>query len=237
MKTLIQFNLPSWITYLFLVCIPLPAILLTLLARKGASFELKSKVFYTVIGFFTCYYVYIGFASYMGWFSKISLPPKVLLLTTFPFATFLFVVLLRLKSTQSIISKLSVQDLIRVHIFRLIGGFFIILALYNTLPKPFAFIAGFGDVITAITSVVIVKKLNSKASNARTYARFWNWFGTIDIIFTAISANVLTKLSIDNGTMGVDALAMFPFCYIPALAPPLILFLHMLIFKKLKNTT
>jgi hypothetical protein len=35
--------------------------------------------------------------------------------------------------------------------------------------------------------------------------------------------------------MGVDTLAMFPFCIIPAFAPPIILFLHWTIFKKLQH--
>jgi hypothetical protein len=35
--------------------------------------------------------------------------------------------------------------------------------------------------------------------------------------------------------MGVDTLATFPFCIIPAFAPPIILFLHLAIFRKLKK--
>jgi hypothetical protein len=46
-------------------------------------------------------------------------------------------------------------------------------------------------------------------------------------------ANVLTKISIDTGAMGVDTLAKFPFCFIPAFAPPTIIFLHVSIYKKL----
>jgi hypothetical protein len=35
--------------------------------------------------------------------------------------------------------------------------------------------------------------------------------------------------------MGVDTLAKFPFSLIPAFAPPTIIFLHVLIYRKLKN--
>jgi hypothetical protein len=57
----------------------------------------------------------------------------------------------------------------------------------------------------------------------------------LDIVFTAVSAIVLTKLSIDTGSIGVDVLAQFPFCLIPAFAPPTIIFLHVAVYKKLKQ--
>jgi drug/metabolite transporter superfamily protein YnfA len=113
----------------------------------------------------------------------------------------------------------------------------VLLALYDALPKPFAFIAGFGDMLTAIGSIFVVKAIQHKKSYAKKLARIWNVFGTIDILFTAIAANVLTKISIDTGAMGVDTLAVFPFCIIPTFAPPTILFLHWAIFKKIKNFT
>jgi DNA-binding transcriptional MocR family regulator len=59
--------------------------------------------------------------------------------------------------------------------------------------------------------------------------------GATQALFTAIAANVLTKISIETGSMGVDSLAMFPFCIIPAFAPPTILLLHWAIFQKMKQ--
>ncbi|MFZ1789595.1 MAG: hypothetical protein WAT92_14850, partial [Saprospiraceae bacterium] len=101
-------------------------------------------------------------------------------------------------------------------------------------PKPFAYIAGFGDMVTAISSIFVAKAIQNKKSYAKKLSFYWNVFGTIDILFTAIAANVLTKISIDSGVMGVDTLAFFPFCIIPAFAPPTILFLHWAIHKKLR---
>ncbi len=113
--------------------------------------------------------------------------------------------------------------------------FFVLLAVHNALPKPFAYIAGFGDMITALSSIFVVKAIQQQKTHAKKLTYIWNVFGTIDILFTAIAANVLTKISIDTGAMGVDTLAMFPFCIIPAFAPPTILLLHWVIFQKLKK--
>jgi hypothetical protein len=111
----------------------------------------------------------------------------------------------------------------------------VILALYNTLPKPFGLIAGIGDMLTALSSVFVAGAIKRNKPYAPKLTYIWNIFGTVDILFTAIAANVLTKLSIDTSVMGVDTLARFPFCIIPAFAPPTILFLHWSIFIKLKK--
>jgi hypothetical protein len=234
MSQLIQYFVPSWISILFLLLIPIPFILIANLVRK----ELKPqfpKAFTTVIVFFIVYLVYIGLAAYLGWFNQVLFPPKVLLFTTFPFAFTLFVLVVKTKEYNSVLERTPIELLVQLHIFRIIGVFFVLLALHDALPKPFAFIAGIGDMLTAITSVFVVNAIRNKKSYAKKLTYFWNIFGTVDILFTAIAANVITKISIDTGIMGVDTLAMFPFSIIPAFAPPVILFLHYTIFKKIKQ--
>ncbi|MGL5892286.1 MAG: hypothetical protein ACRC3B_20505, partial [Bacteroidia bacterium] len=58
-------------------------------------------------------------------------------------------------------------------------------------------------------------------------------FGLLDILATSTMAIVFTKLSIETGSGGVDALGKFPFCLIPAFAPPVIIFLHLSLYRKL----
>jgi hypothetical protein len=235
MNTLTQYLVPEWISILFLIAIPLPFLLIALFVRNATSNKHKSREFIAVACFFILYLAYIYLASINGWFSVVSLPPRVLLLTTFPYAFLLFVIIFNTKAFKKIIESSPVENLVKLHIFRLIGVFFILLALNDTLPKTFAFIAGSGDIITAITSVFVVKAIQNKKPYALKLTHIWNTFGFVDILFTAIAANMLTKISIDTGSMGVDTLAFFPFCIIPAFAPPTILLLHWVIFQKLKK--
>ncbi|KOY87427.1 hypothetical protein AD998_15925 [bacterium 336/3] len=235
MNTLTQYFVPQWISIAFLIAIPLPFILIAILIRKEAERIKHTLAFPLIVAFFILYLTYISFASLNGWFNEVSLPPKVLLFTTFPYALFLFGVLLNTKTYQNIIENVLLENLIQLHIFRLIGVFFVLLAIHDALPKPFAFIAGFGDILTAISSIFVVKAIQNKRSYAKKLTFYWNIFGTVDILFTAIAANILTKISIDTNAMGVDTLAVFPFCIIPAFAPPTILFIHWAIFKKIKN--
>ncbi|NJN34210.1 MAG: hypothetical protein HC817_08150 [Saprospiraceae bacterium] len=209
---------------------PVAVISVALWLKKCRCGQAKST-FFTVFGFFILYLGYATWCSFTGLFSAVSLPPSVLLYTTFPLALLLFGVVINLESYKMLLEKAALSDLVRVHIFRLIGVFFVILAFHNALPKSFALIAGLGDMITAITSLFVAKAIENKKSYARKLTYVWNTFGLIDIIFTAVMANVLTKISIDTGAMGVDSLAQFPFFFIPAFAPPTIIFLHVTILK------
>jgi hypothetical protein len=166
-------------------------------------------------------------------FNGVFLPPLVLLYATFPLAFFLFGVIIHLPIYKTLLQHANLQDLVRVHIFRLLGVFFLILAFHDALPTFFAIVAGLGDMITAVSSIFVAKAIENKKPYAQKLTYIWNAFGLMDIIFTAIMANVLTKISIDTHAMGVDTLAMFPFCLIPAFAPPTIIFLHVSIYKKI----
>ncbi len=235
MNNLIKYPLPDWLSIAFSISITLPFILIICFVYKQGLLINNKKVYLYTILFYLAYLIYIGFASYNGLFSITALPPRVLLFTTFPYALILFSLVLNANPIKNIIHQASIQSLVALHIFRVVGVFFILLAFYNSLPKTFAFIAGFGDIITALSSIYIFKAIQQKKHYAKKITLIWNFFGTIDILFTAVAANVLTKLSIDNGTMGVDTLARFPYCIIPAFAPPTILLLHYLIFKKIKT--
>lgn len=237
MNTLTPYFIPQWISVLFLIAIPLPFILLVLFIRNQAKKTSNRLAYVYVLTFFVLYLAFIAFASSRGLFNVVSFPPKVLIYTTFPYAFFLFVIVLNTTFYKKNIEHASLESLIKLHVFRVIGVFFILLAVHNALPKPFAFIAGFGDIITAVSSIAVAKAIQYKKKYAKTAAYLWNTFGFIDILFTAIAANILTKISIDTGSMGVDSLAVFPFCIIPAFAPPTILFLHWAIFQKLKKNT
>jgi hypothetical protein len=237
MNTLANYYFPQWIATAFTIVFPVAVILIALLAKKSAPIGNQNRVFYAVLSFYALYLGYISVCTFNGLFDPVFMPPLVLLYGTFPLALFLFGGIMNLKIYKTILDNAQLPDLVRVHIFRLLGVFFVLLAFHDALPKPFALIAGLGDMITAVTSIFVAKAIENKASYAKKLTYVWNTFGFLDIVFTAVMANVLTKISIDTGAMGVDTLAKFPFCFIPAFAPPTIIFLHFAIYKKLKAAT
>jgi len=221
-------QVPIIVSFLFLLAFIFPVVMVSHLAKKG---KVKNG-FWWVLGFYIPYLIIVAIASFNGFFDDVMLPPKIVLTTTLPLAIFVTLIY-----TTEICKKanaiLSLEDLVKVHIFRLIGSTFIILFLYDLLPPVFALFAGIGDVLTAISSIFVAKAIRNKKNYARKLTYIWNTFGLVDILITSAMAIIFTKISIDNSIQGVEFLAEFPFCFIPAFAPPTIIFLHLLVFRKL----
>ncbi len=225
-------HVPSWVSILFLIVIPIPIFLIAGLVKKGNPGSGKRKSLF-VLTFYIAYFFYVGYACFEGWFEEIALPPVILKYTMVPLLLFLMVVVYNLPITKRTLNHLQLYQLVRIHLFRLIGSFFLILGLYKALPSSIAIIAGCGDVITAVSSIFVAKALVQKKESAKKLCWAWNTFGLVDILATSASAFILTKISIETGAQGVDVLGQFPFCFIPAFAPATIIFLHFLIYRKL----
>lgn len=223
-------QVPTIFSILFLLAFLFPVIMVARLAKKG---KVKNG-FWLVLGFYSVYLTVVAIASFNGFYDTIMLPPKIVLTTTLPLAIFVTIIY-STKTCKNANAVLTLEDLVKVHIFRLIGSTFIILYLYDLLPPVFALFAGIGDLLTAISSIFVAKAIRNKKSYAKKLTYIWNTFGLVDILITSAMAIIFTKISIDNNVPGVEFLAEFPFCFIPAFAPPTIIFLHLLVFRKLKS--
>jgi hypothetical protein len=229
---------PAWVSYSFLIALSVAIYKIAKVAQEGAKnakFNPKqvNKVFFTVIGFYALFFAYVFVASINGLFSENTLPPKILFITTVPLLLFFSLVVFNLTSFKKIQQHLSLDALVKIHLFRLIGVFFLITNAYGAIPTKFAYIAGIGDILTAVTSIFVAKAIISKKTYAKTLTLGWNIFGICDILSVVISALITTKVSIETGSQGLAEMANFPFCFIPAFAPATILFLHIAVFKKL----
>lgn len=226
---------PAWVSISFLTAILFPIFMIARLASKGVDDASKARYVYCcIIGFYSLYLLYVTIAAFNGWFDEVSLPPKILRMTMLPLLGFLLLVVFNLTIYKAIIKTLPLADLVQVHCFRLMGSFFLILGFYEVLPASIALLAGTGDILTAISSIFVAQALQRNKPYAIPLTWFWNTFGLLDILATSATAFILTKQSIEIGTQGVEALAAFPFCFIPAFAPATIIFLHLSIYKKLR---
>lgn len=226
-------DIPVYISIAFLVAICIPVYLIARLAKKYAKPARSASLFYGILVFHLVYLTVVGFASVNGVFSEDALPPKIIQLTTVPLLLFLMGFIFNTGFYKGLLKAIPLDQLISLHKFRLIGSFFIILMLMQQLPPVFALIAGLGDIITALSSFWISKLIRKSEKHAARLAIIWNSFGLLDILVTSTTAVILTKISIETGALGVDVLATFPFCFIPAFAPATIIFLHISIFRKL----
>jgi hypothetical protein len=233
-------SIPLWISVLFLISFIIPIFMIANVVRQAVvqtRFNNNNKVKIlpgAVLLFFGFYYLYVMLMSVTGFFQVNTLPPRILLFTAIPLIIFYFLFVFRTKLFWQILENVKLSSLVRIHIFRLVGIFFIIGWYYGILPKSFAFIGGIGDIFAALTAIFVSRLIDQKTNNYKKITLIWNIFGFGDIVSVIISAVYITKQAIENNTQGILEMTKFPFCLIPAFAPATIIFLHICIFKKLK---
>jgi hypothetical protein len=233
-------SVPLWVSILFLASFLIPIFMIANVVRQCVSsptFDASKKekrLPTLVLIFFATYYLYVTLMSFTGVFQVNTLPPRVLLFTAIPLLLFYFLFLFRTKTFWKILKNVKLSNLVRIHIFRLVGVFFIIGWYYGILPKSFAFVGGIGDIFAAVTAIFVAVLIDKKAKNYKKITLIWNIIGFWDIVSVIISAVYITKQAIESNTQGILEMTKFPFCLIPAFAPATIIFLHICIFKKLK---
>ncbi len=222
-------HVPYIISIAFLIAIIIPVFMINSIIKRATG---NSK---PIIPFYITYFIVVSILCFQGVFNTETLPPRIIVVTTLPLLLFYIFYISNTKFYKSFLDKVALPDLVKIHIFRLIGGFFLILFFLDQLPATFAFIAGCGDIITALSSLYVAKIIKESKTSATPITIVWNTFGLIDILVTSATAVFLTKMSIETGSMGVDILTQFPFCLIPAFAPATIIFLHITIYRKILN--
>ncbi|MDB5135155.1 MAG: hypothetical protein JWP37_1758 [Mucilaginibacter sp.] len=183
----------------------------------------------SVFGFYMLYLAYVSLLALKGVLDVNSLPPKVMVWAGIPLLVILFGFIGNTGLFKTLLRSITLESLIAIHVFRLVGVFFIILYGYHLLPAEFAFSAGLGDIITALLALPVARMVSKGKSRAVAATYAWNIFGMLDII------NLLV-IAVMTGTNGnLREVTIFPFVWFPAFAPATILFLHIMIFRKLNN--
>jgi hypothetical protein len=237
--TIFTNSVPQWISALFLISFIIPIFMIANLVKQGAlnsnlGNEKNKSLPRNVIVFFTTYYLYVTIMSFTGVFQVNTLPPRILVFTGIPLTLFYFIFVFRTKLFWKILENVKLSSLVKIHVFRLVGVFFIVSWYYNILPKSFALIGGIGDIFAAITAIFVANLIEKKSKNYKKITLIWNIIGFWDIVSVITSAIYITKQAIDSNSQGILEMTKFPFCLIPAFAPATIIFLHICIFKKLK---
>lgn len=232
-------SVPAWVSISFIGAFSVSFFMIANVAKNAAlkagfGVEKASKIWKTVIAFCFIYIIYVSLMSFTGIFQVNALPPRILIFTAIPLLIFYFAVVFRSKIYWTLLENADLASLIRVHIFRLVGVFFILAYLYGALPKTFALVGGIGDIFAAVTAIFVAKAVENRKTYAPKLALIWNIIGFWDIVSVVFSAFMTTKYALADGTKGVLEMGNFPFCWIAAFAPATIIFLHIGIFKKLK---
>lgn len=232
--------LPNWISILFITTIPLQILIISQALKEAgisSGFDMKKASYFqrVAIVFLSLFIIYVSILSVAGIFLEVTFPPKILVYATFPLIAILFGVIDNLSVFKTLMKNAKLDSLVKLHLFRLGGLFIIIPVFYDAIPPLFAYLAGIGDVLTALFSIYVVNIIQQKKPYAKKVTLLWNIFGMADSVVASILALVITYNQVEHGTQGLDILASLPLSIIPAYAPGIILLTHVIIFKKLKS--
>ncbi|MFC0513718.1 hypothetical protein ACFFGT_05890 [Mucilaginibacter angelicae] len=192
-------------------------------SAKSQNIQLGIFIFYLI------YLVYVATLALKGLLDVDSLPPRTMVWGGLPLLVILFGWIGNTGLFKKILRSITLEALIKLHVFRVVGVFFILLYAYHLLPAKFAFFAGLGDIITALLAIPVARMAARQQPGWKIAVYAWNIFGIMDIVDLLIVA-VMT------GAGGnLREMAVFPFVWFPAFAPATILFLHTAVFRKMKG--
>ncbi|WP_442265359.1 hypothetical protein ACSIGC_13630 [Tenacibaculum sp. ZS6-P6] len=230
-------SIPIWLSALFtIIFFIIPPLMIANTAKTAIKLSggLNSKeIKKNILVFYWFFFIVVAIISLLGVFSVNTFPPRIIIITTLPLFLFYLLYVSKKKWFQIVFKHVKTEQLVFIHIFRLVGVFFFIINYYGSLPDFFAQVGGIGDILTAVLAVPVIYAIKRKLSFAKTLAWIWNIISFIDITLVISIAIYLTKIALKNNENGILELGVFPFSWIPAFAPATIIFLHILIFKKL----
>jgi len=128
--------------------------------------------------------------------------------------------------------------LIGLNVWRLGGGFFLLLAAVGRLAGPFPYSAGWGDVVTGALALPVAWLALRRQGNALVWV--WNAFGTLDLVLAialgVISANG-SPLQLIHAGAGSEAVQVLPWSLIPTVLVPMFLVVHAVVFAQLARAS
>jgi hypothetical protein len=201
--------------------------------NAGMALNKAWAIQYGVFGFYVLYFAYVSILSLKGVLSAAAMPPRVAIFTTLPLTILLFLIIGNTRLFKKLLRSITLESLITIHIFRVIGVFFVLLYFYHLLPANVAFSGEMGDIITALLAFPVANIVSKGKSWSIKAVYAWNIFGILDIVNVLILVAIATQDSILTGNHGVLEMTIFPFVWFPAFAPATILFLHTAVFRKL----
>jgi hypothetical protein len=138
---------------------------------------------------------------------------------------------------RAAVAGASLAPLIALHATRLLGGLFVLLHGEGRLANPFAMIAGWGDVLAAVTAIPAAIIAARAKPGWERWVLAWNCIGFADFltaVFLGATSQPGSPIQLFFETPGTALLGALPWRFIPNYFVPLYLILHVAIFIRLR---
>jgi hypothetical protein len=212
--------------YLFMgMCLPLAIYAIT------QAFDVSDKTRWNTTAILLAWFVFTAMASVPG----IGRVPGALFGILFPvIAVSLFMIFN--PAVRSVVIKASVPLLVALHTTRIAGGLFIPLFWECRLSNPFAYIAGGGDLLSAVLAIPAAYIAWQAKAGWEKWVLAWNVIGFVDFM-SAITLGITSQpgspLQIFFDAPGTGILGVLPWRFIPSYFVPLYIMIHVALFVRL----
>jgi hypothetical protein len=137
---------------------------------------------------------------------------------------------------RSALLGIPLPTLVGLNITRVFGFFFVLLAWSGRLDGPFPQSAGWGDVITGVLAVAVIRLSTQSSAISDRAIWIWNAFGALDL-FAAIVLGVTSTngapLQLIHAGAGSAAVQVLPWALIPTVLVPFYLITHGIVSSQL----
>jgi hypothetical protein len=186
-----------------------------------------------VLAAYSLFFVIVSLVAMTGFFNANTLPPRIILFIAVPLAVLYLLLALGSSVFKQALRAVPASEIIRVHVLRFIGIVFLLLAAQGALPTGFAQLAGWGDIVAAALAWPVAWALDRRLKYSVPLALAWNTFGLVDILNVLRMALSQAQQAVEQGESQILVLSTFPYALIPSFAPATIIFMHVIIYRKL----
>jgi hypothetical protein len=129
------------------------------------------------------------------------------------------------------LDSLPIRAVLTLHLSRLVGIAFLLLARSGKLAWSFAGPAGWGDLVVAVAALALIAAGPERPASRR-WLVAWNLAGTLDIVL----AVVLAARTAATDPAAMAPLFRLPLSLVPTFLVPLIIASHVLLLRRLAGS-
>lgn len=144
----------------------------------------------------------------------------------------------QVRSVRESLHAVPLWLLVGLNAGRIFAILFLVLDRVGRLAGPFAFYAGWGDILTGVFAIPIALALARSNDHSRGFwvaVLAWNLFGIADLvnaIFLGVTSSVGSPLEIFHHPPGSAAMQHLPFSLVPTVLVPFYLIIHAAIWVR-----
>lgn len=190
-----------------------------------------------ILGFVAAWLIGSVSVSLLGLFNQPNKPPTFFgLFLAGPILGFL-TAYASSKKVREALFALPLWVITATHSLRLVGIAFVIAALTGKLALLFGWVAGIGDILSAIVSIPLAMALYRAQYSKGLRLRFiaWNILGIVGL-FLSITLGLLYSASavgiLSTPQSNTRALSFLPYSLIPTFYVPILILLHILALRR-----